>query len=115
MATKELKCPICGLVLLTPKLCVSHLRLVHAKDPNFHMCGVSGCREVFRAFSAFNSHIYRHHRDAIGVASQDSSLDHSSGSAFRSITVVTTKLKLLVPYCLLKVPPLSLLVTKSVT
>ena len=42
------------------------------------MCGVSGCREVFRAFSAFNSHIYRHHRDAIGVASQDSI---SSGSA----------------------------------
>lgn len=83
MATKELKCPICGLILLTLKLYVSHLRLVHAKDTNFNiMCGVSGCREVFRAFSAFNSHVYRHHRDAIGVATiQDSTLGHSSSSA----------------------------------
>ena len=33
------------------------------------MFGVGGCREVFRAFSAFNSHIYRHHREAIGIDS----------------------------------------------
>lgn len=70
MATNQLQCRICGLVLLSLKLYVSHLRLVHAKDPNFNvMCGVSGCREVFRAFSAFNSHIYRHHREAIGIGS----------------------------------------------
>lgn len=31
------------------------------------MCGVDGCREVFRAFSAFNSHVYRHHRSVIGL------------------------------------------------
>ena len=67
-----MQCPICGLVLLILKLYVSHLRLVHAKDPNFNlMCGVGGCREVFRAFSAFNSHIYRHHREAIGIDSAD--------------------------------------------
>lgn len=70
MATNQLQCRICGLVLLTIKLYVSHLRLVHAKDPNFNiMCGVNGCREVFRAFSAFSSHIYRHHREAIGIGS----------------------------------------------
>ena len=70
MATNKLQCRICGLVLLSLKLYVSHLRLVHAKDLNFNiMCGVSGCREVFRAFSAFNSHIYRHHREAIGIGS----------------------------------------------
>ena len=70
MATNKLQCQICGLVLLSLKLYVSHLRLVHAKDLNFNiMCGVSGCREVFRAFSAFNSHIYRHHREAIGIGS----------------------------------------------
>ena len=44
---------------------MSHLRLVHAKDPSFNiMCGVDACREVFKAFSAFNSHVYRHHRNA---------------------------------------------------
>ena len=32
------------------------------------MCGIDGCREVFTAFAAFNSHIYRHHRAAVGVA-----------------------------------------------
>ena len=70
MYTMAMQCPICGLVLLILKLYVSHLRLVHAKDPNFNlMCGVGGCREVFRAFSAFNSHIYRHHREAIGIDS----------------------------------------------
>ena len=37
----------------TLKLYVSHLRVVHAKDPKFSIiCGVAGCREVFRAFSA---------------------------------------------------------------
>ena len=66
MATNVLKCPLCGSPSLTFKLYVSHLRLVHSKDSSFKiMCGVDGCREVFRAFSAFSSHIYRHHRPAI--------------------------------------------------
>ena len=43
---------------------------MHSKDLAFYvMCGVGGCREVFRAFSAFNNHIYRHHRAAIDVTS----------------------------------------------
>ena len=69
MASNVLHCPICSSASLSLKLYVSHLRLIHSKDPSFNiMCGVDGCREVFRAFSAFNSHIYRHHREAIGVA-----------------------------------------------
>ena len=61
-------CPFCGSPSQTLKLYVGHLRVIHAKDPNFNiMCGVGGCREVFRAFSAFNSHIYRHHRTEVGV------------------------------------------------
>ena len=31
------------------------------------MCGVTGCREVFRTFSAFNSHIYHNHRAEVGI------------------------------------------------
>ena len=61
-------CPLCSFSSTTLKLYVSHLRVVHAKDPKFSIiCGVAGCREVFRAFSAFNSHIYRHHRCEVGV------------------------------------------------
>ena len=60
------KCPICMSPSPTFKLYVSHLRLVHSKDPSFKiMCGVDNCREVFGAFSAFNSHVYRHHREII--------------------------------------------------
>ena len=83
MASNLLQCPICKFISLNLKLYVSHLRLVHAKDPAFDiMCGVGGCREVFRAFSAFNSHIYRHHRDAIGItATHDSIVESSDASA----------------------------------
>ena len=63
-------CPLCDCYSPTLKLYVSHLRVSHSKDPSFNvMCGVGGCREVFRAFSAFNAHIYRHHRSEIGVSS----------------------------------------------
>lgn len=68
MATNVLKCSLCGSLSLSFKQYVSHLRVVHGKDPLFNvMCGVDGCREVFRAFTAFNSHVYRHHRVAVGL------------------------------------------------
>lgn len=41
---------------------------MHAKEKSFNvLCGVCDCREVFRTFSAFNSHIYRHHRAEVGI------------------------------------------------
>ena len=59
-------CPFCDSSSQT--LYIGHSRVIHAKDPNFSIiCGVAGCREVFRAFSAFNSHIYRHQRTEVGV------------------------------------------------
>ena len=68
MASIIVPCPLCGIPSPSLKLYVSHLRSVHGKDPNFNvMCGIDGCREVFRSFAAFNSHIYRHHRVAIGL------------------------------------------------
>ena len=59
MATPGLYlCPLCSSPSPTLKLYVSHLRVMHSKDPSFSiLCGVGGCREVFRTFSAFNSHI----------------------------------------------------------
>ena len=44
---------------------ISHLRLVHASDPNFSVpCGIEGCYTTFKSFSSFYQHIYRKHRDA---------------------------------------------------
>ena len=61
-------CPFCSIPFPALKLYVSHLRVTHAKDKTFSViCGVNGCREVFRTFSAFNSHIYRHHRAEMGI------------------------------------------------
>ena len=80
MATAVLTCPLCESLSLTLKAYISHLRLVHAKDSSFRvMCGINGCREIFRAFSAFNSHVYRHHRTALGLGS-DETVDQQSGS-----------------------------------
>lgn len=42
------------------------------------MCGVEGCREVFRAFSAFNSHVYWHHRAVEGVNVDQPPLESSN-------------------------------------
>ena len=73
MATDVMDCPLCGSPSLNFRLYVSHLRLVHAKDQCFNiMCGVDACREVFRTFSAFNSHVYRHHRNRFGTGVDDS-------------------------------------------
>lgn len=87
MATSALKkCFLCGSPSLTWRLYVSHLRVVHSKDPSFHlMCGIDGCREVFRTFSAFNSHVYRHHRDVMGVNSTDSGCKCSTDTTSPSI------------------------------
>jgi len=44
---------------------LSHLRLVHASDPNFSVpCGVEGCYTMFKSFPSSYQHIYRKHRDA---------------------------------------------------
>ena len=44
---------------------ISHLRLVHASDPNFSVpCGIEGCFTTFKSFSSFYQHIYRKHPDA---------------------------------------------------
>ena len=45
------------------------------------LCGVSGCREVFRTFSAFNSHIYRHHRSEIGISNDQTPAMLQSGES----------------------------------
>ena len=61
-------CRFCSSLHATLREYVSHLRVIHAKDPKFNlMCVVGNCREVFRAFSAFSSHVYRRHRSVMGM------------------------------------------------
>jgi len=62
------ECPLCGQFAPTLSLYISHLRLVHSKDRPFSVvCGIGGCKEVFGTFSGLNTHIYRHHRFALGL------------------------------------------------
>ena len=61
-------CCLCECSSPSLSLYISHLRLVHGKDSSFSVtCGIDGCRDHFRTFSGFNSHVYRHHRSAVGV------------------------------------------------
>ena len=71
MATSNrVECPLCGYLSPSISLHISHLRLVHSMDRSFHVtCGIDGCDREYRAFSAFNTHAYRHHRSALGIDS----------------------------------------------
>ncbi len=68
MASSVQQCPICEYLSPSLVLHVSHLRLVHSQDPSFRFsCNIGGCSQQFLAFSAFNSHVYREHRVALGL------------------------------------------------
>ena len=62
------RCSLCQYFSPSLALHVSHLRLVHSRDPSFYLlCGIDCCLEEFRTFSSFNSHVYRCHRIALGL------------------------------------------------
>ena len=67
-------CPLCELSFLSVRAYVSHVRLVHFRDNNITlMCGINGCVTSFGSFAGFNSHVYRHHRDALELTGNLSS------------------------------------------
>ena len=69
MATSSVvECSLCNYLSPNLQLHVSHVRLVHGKDKEFHMfCEIDNCKEQFYSFSAFNTHVYRKHRRAMGL------------------------------------------------
>ena len=79
-------CPLCSALSPTLKLYISHLRLVHQADPNFKIsCCIQDCTRsrTFCTFSAFNSHIYRCHRNCLGLSAKyDFQEDIGSTSQF---------------------------------
>ena len=75
------QCVLCGFLSPSLDLNISHLRLVHSGDPHFHVqCNIDQCEEEFRSFSAYNSHVYRKHRIALGLERPaQESMDQSTG------------------------------------
>ena len=55
-------CQLCHLFLPDLRANISHIRQVHAKQPNFSLvCGIQECSQQF------NSHVYRAHTDSVGL------------------------------------------------
>lgn len=94
MAAVSVKCRLCSCYSTNLTRYVSHLRLVHSKDDVFQLtCGIMGCTEVFTTFGAFNSHIYRRHRDSLGLEAEYNQSDlefntPSSGEGQSSESVI---------------------------
>ena len=69
MESKTVTCQLCGLLSPNLRSYVGHVRQVHSKDPNFSLiCEIRGCSQQFSTFGAFNSHVYRAHRDSLGLS-----------------------------------------------
>ena len=69
-------CGICPLLSPNPRSHVGHIRQVHSEDPAFTLeCGLEGCNKIFTTFGAFNSHVYRTHRNSLGLDVQRCSED----------------------------------------
>ena len=93
MATNVVRCALCGYQVLKLLQLVSHLRLVHSGDPNFELvCGIGGCQQEFRTFSAFSSHVYRSHRAALGLLAEDPSDKGSPPSSSQQVTVADNEM-----------------------
>ena len=74
-----MECSLCRTRLPSLASYISHLRLVHANDRSFNItCGISNCSSIFKSFGGFNTHVYRHHRDALGL---EKSTDHDLGNS----------------------------------
>ena len=66
-------CPMCPFQAPSMALNLSHLRLVHGNDSNFHVqCGIGSCSYTAKSFSTFYSHIYRKHPDSGVIQKRDS-------------------------------------------
>ena len=69
---------------------ISHLRLVHATDPNFSIkCGINNCLSNFKSFRGFNSHVYCHHHDALDLVTKSINTVNSGSAANLSHSNIT--------------------------
>ena len=91
MATSSVVgCQMCGCLSPSLTLYISHLRLVHSRDPLFHIvCSIQSCEELYKAFAAYNNHVYRHHRVAIGL--EDDNNDIMNRMKQQNLTLLLAK------------------------
>lgn len=56
------QCPVCYSIFHTISYLLTHIRLLHADQPNFQIqCNLQGCKRTFRKFSVYRNHIYQFH------------------------------------------------------
>ena len=73
MEVEAVSCQLCNLLSPDLRSYISHLRQIHSKQPNFSLtCGIQECSLEFKTFSAFNSHVYRVHRDSLHLDTSSS-------------------------------------------
>ena len=68
MEVEVVCCQLCSFLSPSLRAHISHLRQVHAKDSNFSLvCGIQQCDQRFSTFGSYNSHVYRVHRNSLGL------------------------------------------------
>ena len=74
-------CCLCISRFHSLSLLLTHIRLEHADQPNFHIqCHLQGCQRTFKKFTAYRNHIYQYHDtlsldDEPNVNSEDDNTD----------------------------------------
>lgn len=68
MEVAVVSCQLCSVLSPNLRAHISHIRQVHSKDPNLSIAyGIQQCSQRFSTFGAYNSHVYRVHRSALGL------------------------------------------------
>ena len=102
MEQNTFSCQLCRLLSPDLRSYISHVRQVHSKDPNFSLtCEIRECSQQFSSFGAFNSHVYRAHRDSLGLntSANDDAVHQHSSEAPTSSTLSATQSDFPVLYC----------------
>lgn len=87
--SRSSKCPFSGCIFeaISMSSILSHIRLVHASDPNFSVpCGIDGCCKTSTSFSSLYQHIYKKHKNA-GVIQSRKGFTNCSSSASKDRSV----------------------------
>ena len=55
-------CSLCASHFPSLSFLLTHIRLVHADQPNFQIqCNMQGCSRTFRKFTVYRNHLYQFH------------------------------------------------------
>ena len=90
--SRSSKCPFSGCIFeaMSMSSILSHIRLVHASDPNFSVpCGIEGCCKTNNSFSALYQHIYKKHKNAGVIQARGKSITNCSSSISKDYSADT--------------------------